>query len=77
MVSPPRDRPTACSLAPFSGGRLLMGFHERRIDHHVVIIVLLEQSIANVKPPFLRWREIHLASARGRDFDAQNLLHQG
>ena len=47
MVSPPRDRPIACSPFFSCAGAVLMRPHDSGVDHHVLVVVIARQQPEN------------------------------
>ena len=47
VVSPPRERPIACSPFFSCAGAVLVGAHDSGVDHHVFIVVVAPQQPEN------------------------------
>jgi hypothetical protein len=57
VVSPPRERPNAWSLPPFSGRCLLVGANDGAVDHEIAVVAVGRERVehplphASVAPP--------------------------
>src|SRR5215831_6351846 len=47
VVSPPRERPIACSPFFSCAGAVLMSAHDGGVDHHVFVVVITRQQLEN------------------------------
>ena len=47
MVSPPRERPIACSPFFSCAGAVLVSAHDGGVDHHVFVIMVARQQLEN------------------------------
>jgi len=55
VVSPPRERPIACSPFFSCAGAVLVSAHDGGVDHHVFVVVVTGQQLENaLENPALR-----------------------
>jgi hypothetical protein len=47
VVSPPRDRPIACSPFFSRPGAVLVSAHDGGVDHHVFVVAIARQQLEN------------------------------
>ncbi len=47
VVSPPRDRPIACSPFFSCAGAVLVSAHDGGVNHHIFVIVIARQQLEN------------------------------
>jgi len=50
VVSPPLERPSAWSLPPFSGRRLLMGADDGAVDHQILVVAVGGERVEHPLP---------------------------